>query len=323
MDEEDWPSRDSFRVDSDFSDLTIGSSRILSTSSSTSSRRSYILRESLEKTEKAKKAEGKVRELTQQIAEMNKARTQMQAMCATTPSLQQEPVFLKSVTTKLSNNTKVEPMTAPTIDEVADAISLNNTIIGIANASPVCHIADNRSLERNPCTSDTKSEFISPEQLNFTEAISKAMSKELAPLIANRDQTAVRQTAYRGSKDGTIDEWLLVMKRYLEKIYLNSSPVDEAWAIIDHLGEEARSYIINKPESELDSHEKVSTLLSSRFGTGCSRWPARQAFRLRSQFEKEDLMQYLDALEGLRSQGFPDEPLTTRRYEILHHGRGQ
>ena len=29
-------------------------------------------------------------------------------------------------------------------------------------------------------------------------------------------------------------------------------------------------------------------------------------------------MQYLDALEGLRSQGFPDEPITTRRHEILH-----
>ena len=144
------------------------------------------------------------------------------------------------------------------------------------------------------------------------------MSGELAPLIANRDQTAVRPTAYRGLKDGTVDEWLLVMKRFLERVYLNSSPVDKAWAIIDHLGEEARSYIINKPESERDSHEKVSTLLSSRFGTGSSRWPVKQAFRLRSQFEKEDLMQYLDALEGLRSQGFPDEPLTTRRYEILH-----
>ena len=28
-------------------------------------------------------------------------------------------------------------------------------------------------------------------------------------------------------------------------------------------------------------------------------------------------MQYLDALEGLRSQGFPQEPITTKRYEIL------
>ena len=28
-------------------------------------------------------------------------------------------------------------------------------------------------------------------------------------------------------------------------------------------------------------------------------------------------MQYLDALEGLRSQGFPDRRITTKRYEIL------
>ena len=108
------------------------------------------------------------------------------------------------------------------------------------------------------------------------------------------------------------------MKRYLERVYSNASPVDKAWAIIDHLGDEARSFIINKPESERDSHEKVTTLLSSIFGTGSSRWPVRQAFRLRNQLEKEGLMQYLDALEGLRSQGFPDEPITTRRYEILH-----
>ena len=85
------------------------------------------------------------------------------------------------------------------------------------------------------------------------------MCKELATLIANRDQTAVRPTAYRGSKDGTIEKWLLVMKRFLERVYSNSSPVDKAWTIIDHLGDQARSYIINKSESERDSHEKVST----------------------------------------------------------------
>ena len=28
-------------------------------------------------------------------------------------------------------------------------------------------------------------------------------------------------------------------------------------------------------------------------------------------------MQFLDALGGLRSQGFPQEPITTKRYEIL------
>ena len=137
-------------------------------------------------------------------------------------------------------------------------------------------------------------------------------------MIANRDQTTVRPTLYRGSKDGTVEEWLLVMKRYLERVYSNASPVDKAWAIIDHLGDEARSFIINKLKSERDSHDKVTTLFSSRFGTGSSRWPVRQAFRLRSQLDREDLMQYLDALEGLRSQGFPDEPITTRRHEILH-----
>ena len=317
LDEEDWPSRDSFRVDPDFSDLTKGSSRateseretIMSTSSSTSSRRSSLHRA---------QADAKIRELTQQMAEMNKALTQMRAMCATIQLQQQEPVVRKSATIKLPYDSKIEPMTVPTKDLVVDTISWNNTTIGVANTSPVNPIADDGLLERNPCTSDTKSELISPEQLKLTEAISKAMSKELAPLIANRYQTAVRPTAYRGSKDGTIDEWLLVMKRYLERVSVTSSPVDKAWAIIDHLGDEARSYIINKPESERDSHETVSTLLSSRFGTGSSRWPVRKAFRLRSQLEKEDLMHYLDALEGLRSQGFPDEPLTTRRYEILH-----
>ena len=43
----------------------------------------------------------------------------------------------------------------------------------------------------------------------------------------------------------------------------------------------------------------------------------RQVFQSRIQHEKEDWMQYLDALEGLRSQGFPQETITTKRYEIL------
>ena len=203
---------------------------------------------------------------------------------------------------------------AQPIDEPA-SISSNNATMGMAHTSPV----DRGGLfEDNHGTEDSKDELISPEQLKFTEAISKAIAKELAPLISNRDQTAVRPTLYRGSKDGTVEEWLRLMKRYLERVHSNASPVGKAWAIIDHLGDDARSFIINKPESERDSHEKVTTLLSSRFGTGSSRWPVRQAFRLRSQLEIEDLMQYLDALEGLRSQGFPDEPITTRRYEILH-----
>ena len=43
----------------------------------------------------------------------------------------------------------------------------------------------------------------------------------------------------------------------------------------------------------------------------------RKAFPTRKQSEKEDWMQYLDTLEGLRSQGFPDELVAFKRYEIL------
>ena len=37
----------------------------------------------------------------------------------------------------------------------------------------------------------------------------------------------------------------------------------------------------------------------------------------RVQQEKEDWMQYLDALEESRTQGFPDKPITNEPYEIL------
>ena len=168
-----------------------------------------------------------------------------------------------------------------------------------------------------PPPATTEEAPISPEQLRFTEAISKAMSKELAPLTANRDQTKVRPTVYKGTKDGTVDGWFSLMKRFLERVHAKSSNVDKAWAIIDHLEGEARNYIINKSEPERDTPDKVFALLASRFGTGGNRMHVRQTFMSRVQQEKEDWMQFLDALEGLRTQGFPDEPITTRRYEIL------
>ena len=160
-------------------------------------------------------------------------------------------------------------------------------------------------------------EAISPEQLRFTAAISKAMSKELAPLLAGRDLAQARPNVYRGSKEGSIDGWILIMQRYLKRTQAKVSAEDQAWSIIGHLEGEARNYIINKAESERDTPEKVFELLSSRFGAGGNRMQVQQAFQSRIQHEKEDWMQYLDALEGLRSQGFPQEAITTKRYEIL------
>ena len=177
------------------------------------------------------------------------------------------------------------------------------------------HGSDNGTDEMEP--KEGAAAIISPEQLRFTAAISKAMSKELAPLLAGRDLVQTRPNVYRGSKDGSIDGWILVMQRYLKRIQTKVSAEDRAWSIISHLEGEARNYIINKAESERDTPERVFELLSNRFGAGGNRMQVRQTFQSRVQQEKEDWMQYLDALEGLRSQGFPQESITTKRYEIL------
>ena len=176
------------------------------------------------------------------------------------------------------------------------------------------HGSDDGTDEVEP--KEGEAAVISPEQLRFTAAISKALSKELAPLLAGRDLAQTRPNVYRGSKDGCIDGWILVMQRYLKRIQTKVSAEDRAWSIISHLEGEACNYIINKAESERDTPEKVFELLSSRFGAGGNRMQVRQTFQSRVQQEKEDWMQYLDALEGLRSQDFPQESITTKRYEI-------
>ena len=171
-------------------------------------------------------------------------------------------------------------------------------------------------VTRDPEPKD-ETDVISPEQLRFTAAISKAMSKELAPLLAGRDLAQARPSVYRGSKDGSIDGWILVMRRYLKRSQSKASLDNQAWSIIGHLEGEARNYIIDKAEPERDAPEKVFELLSSRFGAGENCMQVRQAFLPRAQQEKEDWVQYLDTLEGLRSQGFPQKPKATKRYEIL------
>ena len=172
------------------------------------------------------------------------------------------------------------------------------------------------SRDNSPAPSEEE-EVISHEQLRFTGAISKAMPKELAPFLAGRESTQARPSVYRGSKEGSIDGWILVMRRYLQRTQARATPDDRAWSIIGHLEGEARNYILNKAESERDTPEKMFELLASRFRTAGNRVQVRQAFANRQQSDRVDWMQYMDALEALRSQGFPDEPVTTKRYEIL------
>ena len=153
-------------------------------------------------------------------------------------------------------------------------------------------------------------------QLALATAITQAVSQSLQPLLASKEAKN-KPNKYKGEKDGLIDTWLTIMKRYLEKAHRNDSPADRAWTIIEFLESEARDYIINKSEPERDTDEKVLRLLTRRFGVGSNRTHIQQQFRTRNQTPEESHMQFLDALEGLRSQGFPLEPEATRRYEIL------
>ena len=94
------------------------------------------------------------------------------------------------------------------------------------------------------------------------------MSKELAPLLAGRDPSQAGPSVYRGSKEGSIDDWILVICRYLQRLQGKATPDDKSWSINGHLEGADRNYIINKAESERDTPEKVSELLASQFGTG-------------------------------------------------------
>ena len=85
------------------------------------------------------------------------------------------------------------------------------------NANGELSMQATRGSQHNSPAPSEGEEVISPEQLRFRAAISKAMSKELAPLLAGRDQTQAKPSVYRGSKEGSIDGWILVMRRYLQR----------------------------------------------------------------------------------------------------------
>ena len=176
---------------------------------------------------------------------------------------------------------------------------------------------DQRNL--NPETVEEAAKGNTPNTIHgqtLAEAITTAMSKGLEPLLAAKEAKNT-PTKYRGTRDGIIDGWLMLMKRYLEKAHAKDTLLDRAWTIVEFLENEAQDYIMNKSEAERDTDEKVFALLARRFGTGSSKFQIQQQFRTRNQSDNEDYMQYLDALEGLRSQGFPNEDVTVRRYEIM------
>ena len=48
---------------------------------------------------------------------------------------------------------------------------------------------------------------------------------------------------YRGTRDGIIDGWMMLMKRYLEKAHGKYTPLDKAWTMVEFLENEARGYM--------------------------------------------------------------------------------
>ena len=138
----------------------------------------------------------------------------------------------------------------------------------------------------------------------LAKGTSKTMSKGLEPLLAVKESKN-KPTKYRGTRDGNADGWMMLMKSHLEKAHAKATPLDRAWTIIEYLEHEARDYITNKAEAERDTDEKVIARLPRRFGTGSSKIHIQQQFRTCNQNSEEDYMQYLDVLEDLRSQGYP------------------
>ena len=150
----------------------------------------------------------------------------------------------------------------------------------------------------------------------LVESIAIAMSKCLEPLLTAKE-TKNKPTKYHGRRDGIFYGWLMLRKRYLEKEHAKDPPLDRAWTVFEFVKDEARVYITSKSQAERDTDEKVFALLARRFGTGPSNTHEQQQFRRRNQTSDEDFMQYLNAFGGLLSQGFPNEEVAVRRYEIL------
>ena len=62
---------------------------------------------------------------------------------------------------------------------------------------------------------------------------------------------------------------------------------------------------------------KKISLLSRRFRAGIGKAQLRNSLMTREQRRNENLMQFLDALENLRSEGYPEDTAVSRRYEFI------
>ena len=151
----------------------------------------------------------------------------------------------------------------------------------------------------------------------IVDTMAKTLQKSLQAIV-KPEQSRSKPSSYKDpTKDGSVDNWVVLMRSYLESRQAPMTPKDKAWMIVENLDGDARNYIMNKTESELSNPEQVFKCLTRRFGSGIGRAQTCLSFADRTQGEDEDMMTFLDALESLRAKGFPDEDVVTRRYEIM------
>ena len=173
---EDWPLEDSFKLVSDFLDSMPSDSqdtkpeRSIRTSSpsSVSSSKRFSLHET--SIQIYQKQDRQLEALEQQmdkrsvlLAQSGLRREKLLAralaqMLSINVDVQ---VHLRSTTINISIDAEAEPMTSPTKNMGMDPISLDTTTMSIVDTLPEYNAGDNRLLERNLYTSDTKNERIS------------------------------------------------------------------------------------------------------------------------------------------------------------------
>ena len=105
------------------------------------------------------------------------------------------------------------------------------------------------------------------------------------------------------------------MRMYLEDC--RDAERTKVLTLLTFLHRHAQAWIMQKPENERDSCEKVFILLSKRFGIGESPNDARLQFDVRKQETGEKLDTFLDHLEALRIKAAPGESIKTHHLEIM------
>ena len=116
----------------------------------------------------------------------------------------------------------------------------------------------------------------------IVDTMAKTFQKSLQAIV-KPEEVRSKPNAYKNPiKDGSIDNWVVLMKRYLETRKTPMTPKDKAWMILENLDGEARNYIMNKAESELSDPETGYNCLTRQIWKWC--WKSPNSCDLRGPY---------------------------------------